>query len=97
MKILLRYCVGIDVSKDTLQVCLSVIDTDQQVTVKATTSFANQPIGFQALLKWVSKHLKQELPLRYVAACNDGIHGSGRPSGSTTSNWLGIFISKINR
>lgn len=66
MKTLLRYCVGIDVSKDTLQVCLSVIDTDQLVTVKATASFANQATGFQALLKWVARHLKEQLPLRYV-------------------------------
>src|SRR4051812_23632550 len=66
MKILLRYCVGIDVSKDTLQVCLSVIDTDQHVTVKATASFANQATGFQALLKWVARHLKQALPVCYV-------------------------------
>ncbi len=66
MKTLLRYCVGIDVSKDTLQVCFSAIDAEQSVTVKATTSFANQPTGFQALLKWVAKHRKQALPLRYV-------------------------------
>lgn len=66
MKTLLRYCVGIDVSKDTLQVCFSAIDAEQSVTVKATTSFANQPAGFQALLKWADKHRKQGLPLRYV-------------------------------
>lgn len=31
---LLRYCVGIDVSKDSLQLCLSVIDTTGKVSVK---------------------------------------------------------------
>ena len=66
MKTLLRYCVGIDVSKDTLQVCLSVIDTQQQVRVKATTRFVNQPSGFQALFKWAVKHRREQLPLGYV-------------------------------
>lgn len=66
MKTLLRYCVGIDVSKDNLQVCLSVIDTDQHVRVKSTTAFANQASGFQALFKWAAKHRREDLPLGYV-------------------------------
>jgi transposase len=66
MKTLLGSCVGIDVSKDGLQVCLSVIDTDQHVRVKSTTGFANQPSGFQALFKWAAKHCPAHLPLVYV-------------------------------
>ena len=66
MKTLLGYCVGIDVSKESLQVCFSAIDTEQAVTVKATSSFTNQVTGFQALLKWVAKHRPEDLPLRYV-------------------------------
>jgi transposase len=66
MKTLLRSCVGIDVSKDSLQVCLSVMDTNQKVTVKSTTRFANQPSGFQALFKWAAKHRPEHLPLGYV-------------------------------
>jgi transposase len=66
MKTLLGSGVGIDVSRDSLQVCLSVIDTFQQVTVKPTTRFANQPSGFQALFKWAAKHRPQHLPLSYV-------------------------------
>ena len=37
--ILLRYCVGFDISKDSVQVCLSVIDTTGKVTIKGTTNF----------------------------------------------------------
>jgi len=62
MLTLLRYCVGLDVSKDHLQVCLSVVD----LSIKATTKVANSPAGFQALLAWVGRHRKVELSLGYV-------------------------------
>ena len=40
---LLKYAVGIDVSKDKFDVCMSVIDTHQRVTIKATRGFSNSP------------------------------------------------------
>ena len=43
-----------------------MIDTFQQVRVKSTTGFANQPSGFQALFQWAAKHRPQHLPLSYV-------------------------------
>jgi len=64
---LLRYCVGLDISKDTLQVCLSVIDTDGRVVVRGSTKMANKAAAFAQLEHWVSKHRKADsLPLRYV-------------------------------
>ena len=65
---LLRYCVGLDISKESLQVCLSVIDTDGRVVVKGSTKVANKPPAFAQLEHWVSKHCKKAdgLPLRYV-------------------------------
>ena len=64
---LLRYCVGLDISKDSLQVCLSVIDTNGRVVVKGSTKVANKPAAFVQLELWVSKHCKTgSLPLRYV-------------------------------
>jgi transposase len=62
----LRYCVGLDISKDTLQVCLSVIDSSGRVTVKATTKVVNKPAGFSALVNWIARHRKLELPLTYL-------------------------------
>jgi hypothetical protein len=52
--------------KDTLQVCLSVIDQTGRVSVKATTKVVNKPIGFASLLTWVSRHRKVDLPLIYL-------------------------------
>lgn len=63
----LRYCVGLDISKDYLQVCLSVIDTDGRVVVKGSTKVANKLAAFAPLEQWVTRHCKTEgLPLRYV-------------------------------
>lgn len=66
MQPFLRYCVGLDISKDTLQVCLSVVDQTGRVTVKATTKLLNKPAGFSALINWVARHRKQDLPLTYL-------------------------------
>ncbi|MFD1144946.1 IS110 family transposase [Larkinella insperata] len=66
MSSFLRYCVGLDISKDKLQVCLSIIDQTGRVSVKATTKVANKPIGFASLLTWVSRHCKFNLPLTYL-------------------------------
>lgn len=64
---LLRYCVGIDVSKDTLQICVSVIDSHGKVTIKGTCKVNNKVTGFDSLLSWVKKHCKDlSLPLRFV-------------------------------
>lgn len=62
----LRYCVGLDISKDTLQVCFSVIDHTGHVTVKATTKLDNKPTRFIRLLDWVARHRRVELPLTYL-------------------------------
>lgn len=64
---LLRYCVGLDISKDSLQVCLSVIDIEGRVVVKGSTKVVNKPTAFAQLEQWVEKHRKaNQLPLRYV-------------------------------
>ena len=64
---LLRYCVGIDVSKDSLQICLSTIDIHGKTTVKGTSKVVNKVSSFDGLITWVKKHCKEkELPVRYL-------------------------------
>ena len=64
---LLRYCVGIDVSKDSLQVCVSVIDTNGKVTIKGSSKINNKTTAFDSFLAWVDKHCKHKnLPIRFV-------------------------------
>lgn len=76
----LKYAIGIDVSKDKsggvpFDVCLSVIDTLQKVTIKASRSFVNQSKGFQELAQWVKNHHKEEkLPIVYLMEATGVYH-----------------------
>lgn len=64
---LLRYCVGIDVSKDTLQVCVSVIDINGKITIKASGKVINKTTAFDSFLTWTAKHCKDKsVPVRFV-------------------------------
>jgi transposase len=64
---MLKYSLGIDVSKKDLHACLSVIDAVQQVKVQATRKFTNQLQGFKELHLWINKHRKQTaIPLIVV-------------------------------
>src|SRR5687768_8589614 len=62
----LKYSVGIDGSKKDFKVCVSVINTLQQVKVKASATFANTQSGFELFLNWVAKHCKEELPVFFL-------------------------------
>ncbi len=82
-----KYAVGIDVSKDKLGSCISLINTTQKVTVKGSTSFNNTSEGYKLLSKWVEKHHKEDLPVVFVLEARVCI----------MSNWPGISISKATR
>ena len=56
---MLKYSLGIDVSKKEFHACLSVIDHTQHVKVKASRKFVNQQQGFKDLQSWVNKHKKE--------------------------------------
>lgn len=56
---MLKYSLGIDISKKGLHACMSVIDSNQQVKVKASKKVANQQQGFKELLIGLTKHRKE--------------------------------------
>jgi transposase len=56
---MLKYSLGIDVSKKEFHACLSVIDSHQQVKVKGSRKFVNQQQGFCDLTDWIAKHRKE--------------------------------------
>lgn len=61
---MLKYALGMDASKKDIHVCLSVIDSRQQVKVKASSKFANNYQGFKDLLAWLNRHKKEaDIPL----------------------------------
>lgn len=51
----LRQCIGIDVSKDSLECCLGSIDLEQNEEFSKTKSFLNAQEGFQQMLRWVNE------------------------------------------
>ena len=61
---MLKYSLGIDVSKKDIHACLSVIDAKQQVKVKASSKFGNRAHGFKEMLSWIMRHKKEaSIPL----------------------------------
>jgi len=56
---MLKFALGIDVSKKDIHACLSVIDDRQQVKIKASSRFVNGEPGFKDLLLWVKRHKKE--------------------------------------
>ena len=63
----MKYSLGIDMSSKSFHVCLSSMEHNQQVKVKASTSFSNNEQGFLLLDSWIDKHCKQkQLPVCVV-------------------------------
>jgi len=58
--------VGIDVSKETLAVCLVMLHEDLSVKVKGSKSFANNQDGFKQLLAWVLSKRAPEVRLSFT-------------------------------
>lgn len=63
---ILRYGIGLDVSMEKFDACISVIDVDQKVVVKATRSFNNNAKGCQQLYKWVTSQGCRTAPVIFL-------------------------------
>ncbi|MBV8388273.1 MAG: IS110 family transposase [Mucilaginibacter sp.] len=70
----LKYAVGIDVSMKDFACCLSVINDQQEVKIKATHKFINTATGFGLFLEWVKRHSKEPLPVVYVMEATGVYH-----------------------
>ncbi len=62
----LKYSVGVDMSKEKFDACISVIDTEQNVSTKSTRCFPNTQKGFNDFLKWVIKQTKEKFPIVFT-------------------------------
>jgi transposase len=58
---LIKYAVGIDVSKDKFDACFGEMDIRQQFEAKGKREFANNDKGFKELEQWMAKQQKQKL------------------------------------
>jgi transposase len=60
---ILKYAVGIDVSKDTLHCCIGSITDQQDLRISPAKPFENSPSGFARLLDWAQQHcLQADIP-----------------------------------
>jgi len=66
MNKILKQAIGIDMSKDKFDVCFSLIDSQQKVSIKSTRKFGNTKAGFKEFDSWIEKHAQKQVPLVYV-------------------------------
>ncbi len=62
----LKYGIGLDMSMDKFDACVSVIDAEQRVTIRAQAGFANTLKGFDAFYTWSLKVMKLPLPVVFL-------------------------------
>jgi transposase len=63
---LLKYSVGVDMSKEKFEACISSIDVTQYTKVVATRSFTNTQKGIENFFKWVKSKCKHPIPVTYI-------------------------------
>jgi len=62
----LKYGLGIDMAMEKFNACISTIDCQQQVMIRAQCSFNNNKKGFEAFSLWVTKNAKLPIPVVYL-------------------------------
>ena len=63
----LKYGLGIDIAMEKFDVCLSIIDEQQHVTVSAQCSFKNDKRGFETFLVWAYKNTREfDIPVIHL-------------------------------
>jgi transposase len=73
-KKILKFSLGIDVSKDKLDCNLSYINDLQEVNTKASRTFNNTPVGIRDLIVWFKRHWKEDAPLVVVMEATGVYH-----------------------
>lgn len=74
---ILKYCIGVDVSKAKLDLCFRTIDATQHSVIKGSRQFSNTQKGFVAIVGWIEKFRKdKELPFYVVMEATGVYHES---------------------
>jgi transposase len=72
----IRYGIGLDMAMEKFDACISTIDVERAVLVKATQSFPNNSKGFQQLYKWVISQCIFRIPKIFLMEAT-GIYHEG--------------------
>lgn len=72
---IIRVAIGIDISSEKFDVCLSTMTKEGEVIVGVSAEFPNTMSGFRKLSKWVDKVNKEKkLPLIYLMEATGSYH-----------------------
>jgi transposase len=74
MNNLLKYLIGVDVSKDKFDACLISLDSNLGMHVQSTHKFENTPAGFKEMTVWMKKHYKEKIPLEILMEATGVYH-----------------------
>ncbi len=66
MQVMLKQCVGIDISKANFHAFVCSMYNDQRLRFSEGMEFDNNKKGFNQLLKWVKKQLDKRVPVVYL-------------------------------
>ena len=65
-KKILRRSVGMDIGKDFIYLCVKNQDIETNVSIKSTTTYSNTSRGWEAISKYLKKHLSDGLPYKII-------------------------------
>ena len=71
---IIKYNVGIDISKDDFRVCFYALFDCGKRSIKGSRKFKNTLSGFKEFLKWIEKHRKTESPLFFTMEATGVYH-----------------------
>lgn len=63
----LKYSLGVDVSKDKLDCCISSCDQQMNIKILSEKIFENSVKGFSSILDWIKSKIQNGIPLVIVA------------------------------
>ena len=73
-ELVLRECLGIDVSKDSLSLCLGVMKGDLSKSFVPSTDVSNNQEGFKELVKWLESVRTKGVDLSIVMEATGVYH-----------------------
>jgi transposase len=72
---MLKYSVGLDMGKESFHACFSELNELQQVRVKRSGKFSNNPVGFEKLIEWIaSERLQADLAMIIIMEATGVYH-----------------------
>lgn len=69
-----KYSIGMDIAKKNFKACLSSVNDQQEVKVKASSSFDNTLSGYERFYLWHLKHTKQEVQTCFTMEATGSYH-----------------------